>query len=102
MKVECVFFGPLREATGTKTVHVQDVETVRELLDGLEKRFPDLAGRLRDDEELAPDVVVTLNRHHVQHEDGLETTLSNGDVVRLTTAIYGGRQDPLRTSTQNG
>lgn len=90
MEVECAFFGPLREATGTKTVVATDVATVEELLDDLQRRFPDLAGRLRDGDGLAPEVVVTLNGRHVQHEDGLGTTLSDDDVVRLTTAVYGG------------
>jgi molybdopterin synthase sulfur carrier subunit len=91
VQIECVFFGPLREATGTKTVAVEpEAETVGGLLAELERTYPDLAGRLRDGEGIADEVVVTLNGRHVQHETGLETTVSDGDVIRLTTAVYGG------------
>lgn len=87
-----MFFGPLRDAVGAKEVVVEpDPGTIGGLLAHLEGTYPDLAGRLREDDGLAGDVVVTLNGRHVQHEDGLDTTLSAGDVVRVTTAIYGGR-----------
>jgi molybdopterin converting factor small subunit len=33
---------------------------------------------------------VTVNGRHAAHGAGLDTRLSDGDVVRLTTAIYGG------------
>lgn len=92
MQVECVFFGPLREAVGTKTVIVEpDTETVGGLFAELERTYPDLRGRLRDGEDLANEVVVTLNGQHIQHMTGLETTLSDDDIVRLTTAVYGGQ-----------
>jgi len=91
MAVDCVFFGPLREAVGTKTVTVDpDAGALRGLLEELEARYPALEGRVREGDDLAPEVVVTINGRHAQHEDGLATTLSDGDIVRLTTAIYGG------------
>jgi MoaD family protein len=91
MELECAFFGPFREPVGTKTVVVDtDAETVGDLLVELEGRYPGLEGRLRDGEELAGEVVVTLNGSHVQHEDGFETPLSAGDVIRVSPAVYGG------------
>lgn len=91
MAVECVFFGPLRDAVGAKTVEVEpDGGTLGDLLDELEATYPDLDDRVREDDDLAADVVVTINGRHAHHEDGLDTELSDGDVVRLTTAIYGG------------
>lgn len=91
MAVECVFFGPLRDAVGAKTVAVDpEPATLAGLLDELEDRYPDLEDRVREGEDLAPEMVVTVNGRHAQHEAGLETALSDGDVVRLTTAIYGG------------
>lgn len=89
MQVECVFFGPLRETVGEKTVtHETDVTTVRALLADLEAAYPGLD--LLADGDLDEGVAVTVNGQHVQHLDGLETDLSGGDVVRLTTAVYGG------------
>lgn len=91
MQVECAFFGPLRDAVGTKTVEVDpESGTVGGLLEDLVRTYPGLEGRLRNGDEVAEEVVVTINGRHAHHEAGLDTELSDGDVVRLTTAIYGG------------
>lgn len=91
MQVECVFFGPLREAVGEKTVvRETDAATVGALLADLEAAYPELADDLLADGELDPSVAVTVNEEHVQYLDGLDSALSDGDVVRLTTAVYGG------------
>ncbi|WP_049987946.1 ubiquitin-like small modifier protein 1 [Halobellus rufus] len=91
MEIECDFFGPFRDRVGTKTVVVDtDADAVGGLLAELEDAYPELAGRLRDGDELAGDVVVTLNGRHVQHQSGFETRLSDGDVLRVTNAVYGG------------
>jgi molybdopterin converting factor small subunit len=90
MDVECVFFGPLRESVGEKTVvRDTDATTVGGLLVELEVAYPALRS-LVDDDELAAGIAVTLNTKHVQHLDGLETELAEGDVLRLTPAIHGG------------
>ncbi|MEF8791328.1 MAG: ubiquitin-like small modifier protein 1 [Haloarculaceae archaeon] len=93
MSVECVLFGPLREAVGEKRVRVENGPgTVGELLDHLEREYPALEGRLLDDggAGLVDGLAVTLDKKHVQHLDGLDTDLSDGDVVRMTPAVYGG------------
>lgn len=90
MDVECVFFGPLREAVGEKTVvRETDAVTVGDLLARLEADYPEMQA-LREGDELASGIAVTLNKKHVQHLDGLDTRLSEGDVLRLTPAIHGG------------
>lgn len=90
VNVECVFFGPLREPVGTKTVTVELDEgaTVRELLAELAEAYEELA--FFEDGELRGDRTVTVEKKDVRHRDGLETGLSEGDTVRLTTAVYGG------------
>lgn len=91
MVVECVFYGPLRDAVGAKTVEVDAAAgTLAGLLDELEARYPDLDGRVREGDELPAELVVTINARHARHESGLATALSDGDVVRFTTAVYGG------------
>lgn len=91
MEVECAFFGPFREAVGDKTVKLDtDAATVGDLLVEIETHYPDLEGRLLEDEDVRPEIAVTINGKHVQHVDGVETTLADGDVVRLTPAVYGG------------
>lgn len=91
MEVECAFFGPFREDVGDKTVRIDTAaSTVGDLLAEIEARYPDLEGRLLEDDEVRPEIAVTLNEKHVQHVDGVETTLADGDVLRLTPAVYGG------------
>lgn len=90
MNVECVFFGPLREAVGEKTVvRDTDAETVGDLLAELEAAHPEMQS-LVEDGELVSGLAVTLNTRHVRHLDGLDTGLAEGDVLRLTPAVYGG------------
>jgi molybdopterin synthase sulfur carrier subunit len=90
MDVECVFFGPLRESVGEKTVvRDTDASTVGDLLLELEAAYPDLRSLVEAD-GLASGLAVTLNTRHVQLLDGLDTELAAGDVLRLTPAIHGG------------
>lgn len=93
MQLECVFFGPFRDAVGRKTVHHEtDADTVGDLLRELEASYPALEGELvaDDGDGLAGDTVVTKNKRNVTHVDGLETTLEDGDVIRLVPSVYGG------------
>lgn len=93
MRVECVFFGPLRDEVGQKTVEFEtDAATVHELLVDLESAFDGLDGALlaEPDEGLADELAVTVNEKHVQQLEGADTAVSDGDVVRFTTAVYGG------------
>lgn len=83
-----MLFGPLRETVGEKTLHRESEGTVGELLRALESDYPELD--LLEGGALRADVAVTVEKRHLQHLDGLDTELSEGDVVRLTTAVYGG------------
>ena len=93
MQLECVFFGPFREAVGRKTVRYEtDAATIGELLRELEADYPSLAGELvaGDGAELAGDTVVTIDRRHVTQLQGLATPLEDDVVVRLVPSVYGG------------
>lgn len=93
MQLECVFFGPFRDAVGEKTVFYDtDAETVGELLVEIEADYPGLEGELvaDDGDGLAGDTVVTRNTKNVVHIDGLETTVESDDVIRLVPSVYGG------------
>ena len=93
MQLECVFFGPFREAVGQKTVQYETAsETVGDLLSELEADYPVLEGDLlaEDGAELAGDTVVTVDTRHVTQLEGLETPLEAGTVVRLVPSVYGG------------
>jgi len=90
VELECVFFGPLRDVVGQKTVRYEtDAETAGELLGDLQESYPEL-GTLVEDGELAGGIVVTHNHKHLRHRNGLETPLNDGDTVRLTPTIKGG------------
>ena len=90
MEIECVFFGPLRESVGQKTLQYDtDVDTVGGLLAEIQQSYPDLR-ELVEDGAVADGIAVTHNDKHLRHRDGLETKLEHGDVLRLTTVIYGG------------
>lgn len=90
MNVECVCFGPVRDAVGEKRfdVALADGATVDDLLDAVVERGGDVT--FRDADGLLGDRTVTVNKRDVRHEDGLDTVLTDGDVVRLTGAVYGG------------
>lgn len=64
---------------------------VQELLADLESRHPSLGGRLLDTDSesgIPTAVVVTVNKKDVRHQNGIETLLSDGDVVRITKNAY--------------
>ena len=93
MQVECVFFGPFREAVGEKTIRFEtDAKTIGGLLADLEAAYPELADRLvaPDGTGLAGDTVVTKDRTNVTHLDGLETAVDTDAVIRLVPSVYGG------------
>lgn len=91
MQIECIFFGPFRDAVGEKTVHVESAsDTVGDVLRELEETYPDLDGELVDDDSIAGKTVVTVDKRDVRHLDGLETELDESAVYRLVPSVYGG------------
>lgn len=94
MQVECKFFGPFRDDIEVDRVDwaVRENATAGDLLRDLEAEYPELAGRLVDEDggTTAGQTVVTLDGKNVKHLDGLDTPLSEGDVVRLVPSVYGG------------
>lgn len=93
MDIECVCFGPIREAVGTKTVvrTVEEGTTVGELLAELDRGldgFHDAA--LTDGGDLRDEIVVTVNTDNIRQLAGTETRLADGDTVRITPQIQGG------------
>lgn len=94
VQVECKLFGPFRDDAGVENVggEYEDGTTIGELLRELEADYPSLEGRLVDEAAAttAGPTVVTLNKKNVKHLDGLETTISDGDTVRIVPSVYGG------------
>ena len=82
---------PLRAATdGVAEVDVE-AASVQELIDGLERRYPGLQGRLRDESgELRRFVNLYVNGEDVRFLQGLETGLRPGDELSIVPAVAGG------------
>jgi len=92
MEIEFASFGPIRDAVGEKAIRreVPEGATVSDVLEELATEFPDLAGRLFDEDGLSTGVTVTINGTHVRQLDGGETTLADGDVLRAAPPVRGG------------
>lgn len=89
--VECVLIGQIREDVGERSLHVEtDGQTVGELLRELAEVHEALGTHLFEGDGFADDVIVTRNERHVRHQEGTETPLEDGDVIRITQAFYGG------------
>jgi molybdopterin synthase sulfur carrier subunit len=67
-----------------------DGDTVRELLDDLMDRFPQLRPQLEEDGDLAPFVNVYVEGEDVRTLDGLDTAVDDEQTVILLPAMAGG------------
>lgn len=93
MRVEFVFFGPVRREIGVRetTKRYTKGATVDDLLDDLGCEFDKFDDLVLDDTgSIRGDILITINSHHLHHLNGRETSLSDGDIVRFTPHIQGG------------
>ena len=65
-------------------------DTLRALISDLDANHPGIAERIVDDAGLRRFVNVYLNDEDVRFLDGIDTTLSDGDVVTVLPAVAGG------------
>ena len=65
-------------------------DTLRSLLASLDATYPGIQERIVDDAGLRRFVNVYLNDEDVRFLDGIETALSDGDVVTVLPAVAGG------------
>lgn len=88
MEIHFDFFGPMRDAVGQKRVTrtFDGRPTVEAALAELRTTFDGLAAHLGTDRQ----VTVTVDGTNVRQLEGWETTLSDGDVVRLAPPVVGG------------
>jgi sulfur-carrier protein len=80
----------LREQTGGQRELIAEGDTVRDLIEDLIGRFPQLRTQLVEDGELAPFVNVYVEGEDVRTRDGLDTAVSPGSTVILLPAMAGG------------
>lgn len=81
----------LQKETNNQAVVECSGSSVNELLDTLEKTFPGIKGRLRD-EEGTPRRFLNLyvNSEDIRFLDGTETVLQDGDEISIVPAVAGG------------
>lgn len=78
---------PLTE--NEKRVEIEG-DTVRELIDQMESRYPGIKARLMDDDRMHRFVNVYINDNDIRFADELDTRLRDGDDVTILPAVAGG------------
>lgn len=82
---------PLRSLTDGQAELALDATDVRGVVDALEDSYPGLAARILDDDgELRRFVNVFVRDEDVRFRDGLDTAVSDGDIVSIVPAVAGG------------
>ena len=82
---------PLRPLTGDQPTVDGVTGSLADCIADLEARFPGVAERMLDEEgELRRFVNVYINGEDVRFEDGLATTIADGDEVSIVPAVAGG------------
>ena len=90
MAVEVHVPSMLRKFTdGEKKVHL-DSPNVAHLLDQLESSYPGIGHQLLEDGQLRRFVNIYLNDEDIRFLDGVDTALSEGDIIAILPALAGG------------
>jgi molybdopterin synthase sulfur carrier subunit len=98
MDVNCVFFGPARDAVGQKSVSVtlDEGATVADAFDALLASYAGLEPYIGDADDDSPGrrLTVTVDKTDIKQLDGRDTTLEAGSTVRVAPAVVGGGREP--------
>lgn len=91
MTVEVQIPAVLKKLTGGSRSVKGDGQTVRELLDNLDRDYPGFKKQITaEDGELHRFVNIYLNDEDIRFLQQMETTLKEGDVISILPAIAGG------------
>ncbi|HYO98340.1 MAG TPA: MoaD/ThiS family protein [Polyangiaceae bacterium] len=82
---------PLRTLTGGEEQLQVPGETVRELIETLEKNHPGIRDRLLDEKGVRRFVNLYVGDEDIRFLDGLDTKVKTGDELSIVPAIAGGR-----------
>jgi len=82
-------YATLRDLTGEKSVSVEG-KTVREVLRALARRWPALEEELLEDGDVKDGYSIFVNGRDVRYLQGLDTPLSEEDVLDLFPPVAGG------------
>ncbi|MDP2718967.1 MAG: ubiquitin-like small modifier protein 1 [Dehalococcoidia bacterium] len=82
----------LRKATGGEKQVKVEGETVKEVLDDLTGKYPELKERILTAEgNIQPFVVLYVNNEDIRFLQDLGTPVKSGDVISILPAVAGGR-----------
>ena len=97
---------PLRPLAQGRDIVTVRGSTVLEVLDDLERQCPGIRQRICDESgEVRRFVNVFLNGEDIVHVNGLDSAVSDGDVLSIVPAIAGGgsgRPNPSRPPQSKG
>ncbi|HET7173166.1 MAG TPA: MoaD family protein [Nocardioidaceae bacterium] len=96
MSVEVQVPTILRGFTGGSRAVESDGATLAALLDNLDREHPGIKERIVDTAELRRFINVYVNDEDVRFTGGLQTPLSDGDVVVVLPAVAGGQDGAPR------
>jgi molybdopterin synthase sulfur carrier subunit len=93
MNVEIRSFAMLQEAIGERSIRTEVASdaTIGSVLRSLEEEYPDLQGVVLEPEGGPTDSITVLrNGRHIDHFEGVETTLEPGDTISIMPPLAGG------------
>jgi sulfur-carrier protein len=86
----------LRKHTNDEAVVQTDGATIRDLIEELSGRFPEFKAKVvADDGNLHRFINVYANDEDIRYLQGLDTKVSDGDVISILPAVAGGQAPPL-------
>jgi molybdopterin synthase sulfur carrier subunit len=97
MAIEVRVPSPLQRLTsGAKTIQAEGA-TVRQIVDDLEARYSGFKDRIiGEDGDIRGFVNVYVNDEDIRFQQGLETSLKDGDSISILPAMAGGNEDACR------
>jgi molybdopterin synthase sulfur carrier subunit len=90
MELELRFFANFREAVGQKSISREFDDDTRagDVLEALSEEYPDMT--LFENGELREFLTILRNGQDIEHLDGLETDLDQGDELSVFPPVAGG------------
>ena len=78
-----------QHADGQASVDVSGA-TIKEILDSLGQKFPNIVGRIFENGQVRRFVNIYLNDEDIRYLDNLQSATKDGDVVSIIPAVAGG------------
>jgi|YelNatPaOPRAMG01_1025707.scaffolds.fasta_scaffold08754_4 molybdopterin synthase sulfur carrier subunit len=92
MKVKIKLYGDLKEKSGKSEIELIMPEgtKMRDLIDIISKDYLGKETLLESSGKLKSTIIVLVNGKNIDFIDKLETKLSDGDLISLVPAVFGG------------